>query len=177
MGGKIDEELSACLYAGIATDTGFFTFSNTKPETMDICAELMRAGAKQVEIATAVQRKSFHEVEELIRGLGTMELFADDRAVGIFLDESFIDLELTDDLIDMVRYINSIELVVLLKTESENSCRVRIRSEVLDVSELARKFGGGGHRNAVGATILAKFCIAKDILKKEVSSYLGIDYR
>ena len=126
----LDERVASCLYMGIATDTGFFAFSNTKPEP--------------AVIATAVQRKFFHEVEELARGLGTMELFADGRAVGIFLDESFLDFELTDDLIDMAKYIRGIDLAVLLKAEDDKSCRVRLRSESLDVSELAYAMGGGG---------------------------------
>lgn len=171
----IDEQTASCLYMGIATDTGFFAFPNTRPETMEICASLVRLGAKPAEIAAAVQRKSFHEVEELGRGLGTMELFADGRAVGIFLDESFLDLELTDDLIDMVRYIRGTDLAVLLKAENEDSCRVRMRSEVLDVSKLAQILGGGGHREAAGATIQASFAEAKKILKDEIITFLRRD--
>ena len=166
------EGIASCLYMGIATDTGFFTFPNTRPETMELCANLMRAGANPARLSAAVQKKTFHEVEELARGLGTMELFAEGRAVGIFLDESFKGLELTDDLIDMVRYIDGIAIAVLLKAEEEKSCRVRMRSEVLDVSELARKLGGGGHREAAGATLRDGFAEAKEILKKEVSRYL-----
>ena len=165
-------EIASCLYTGIATDTGFFAFPNTRPETLELCANLMRSGAEPVRVASAVQRKSFHEVEELARGLGTMELFADGRAVGIFLDDSFRDLELTDDLIDMVRYIDGIELAVLLKAEDERSCRVRLRSETLDVSVLAQRLGGGGHREAAGAAIHAEFGRAKDVLKNEAVSYL-----
>lgn len=171
----LDEDLASCLYMGIATDTGFFSFPNTRPETLEICASLMRIGAKPAEIAAAVQRKSFHEVEELARGLGTMELFADGRAVGIFLDESFLDLELTDELIDMARYIRGIDLAVLLKAEDDKSCRVRMRSELLDVSELAKVLGGGGHREAAGATIQAAFDDAKKILQDEILTFLRRD--
>ena len=174
-GTGMTEGIASCLYMGIATDTGFFAFPNTRPETMELCANLMRAGANPARLSAAVQRKNFHEVQELARGLGTMELFAEGRAVGIFLDESFKGLELTDDLIDMVRYIDGIAIAVLLKAEDEKSCRVRMRSEVLDVSELARKLGGGGHREAAGATIGADFDTAKDILKKEVSAYSQTD--
>ncbi len=174
-------EIASCLYTGIATDTGFFAFPNTRPETLELCANLMRSGAEPVKVAAAVQRKSFHEVEDLARGLGTMELFADGRAVGIFLDESFRGLELTDDLIDMVRYIDGIELAVLLKAEDENSCRVRLRSEVLDVSEIARMFGGGGHKEAAGATIRENFVAAKKVLIEKSGIYfnlhgMGADY-
>ncbi len=169
----IDEDIASCLYTGIATDTGFFAFQNTKPEALEICADLLRAGAKPAEIASAVRRKSFHEVEELARGLGTMERFADGRAVGIFLDESFLDLELTDDLIDMARNIRGTELAVLLKAEGEDSCRVRMRSEELDVSKLAEALGGGGHREAAGATIMSNFHQARKIFMENVHSYLN----
>ena len=166
------EEIASCLYMGIATDTGFFVFPNTRPETLEICANLMRMGARPAALAAAVSRKSFHEVEELARGLGTMELFAGGRAVGIFLDESFRDLELTDALIDMARFINGIDLAVLLKAESDGSCRMRMRSEVLDVSLLAKRLGGGGHREAAGATIEAGFKEARQVLRDEISRYL-----
>lgn len=168
-----DKDIATCLYMGIATDTGFFAFPNTRPETLEICANLLRAGARAADIAAAVQKKSFYEVKEIARGLGTLESFADDKAVGIFLDESFMGLELTDELIDKIRYIKDIEVAVLLKAEAENSCRVRIRSERLDAAKLAKVLGGGGHRDAAGATIRESFDKAGEILKMEVNSYLG----
>ena len=171
-GVALTEEIASCLYLGIATDTGFFSFPNTRPETLEICANLMRGEAKPAALAAAVSRKTFHEVEELARGLGTMELFAGGKVVGIFLDESFRDLELTDALIDMVRFIDGIDLAVLLKAEDDKSCRVRMRSEVLDVSLLAQRLGGGGHREAAGATIMAGFDEARHILKDEIIKFL-----
>lgn len=168
----IDEEIASCLYMGIATDTGFFAFRNTKAKTLTICADLVRAGAKPALIAAAVQRKSFQEVQKLAKGLATMELWADGRAVGVFLDESFMDLELTDDLIDMVRYIRGIDLAVLLKAEDGRSCRVRMRSERRDVSKLAQALGGGGHKEAAGATINAGFTEAKKILQEEITGFI-----
>lgn len=171
-GVALTEEIASCLYLGIATDTGFFAFPNTCPETLEICANLMRMGVKPAALAAAVSRKTFHEVEELARGLGTMELFAGGKVVGIFLDESFRDLELTDALIDMVRFIDGIDLAVLLKAEDDKSCRVRMRSEVLDVSLLAKRLGGGGHREAAGATIMAGVDEARHILKDEIIKFL-----
>ena len=173
-GVALTEETASCLYLGIATDTGFFAFPNTCPETLEICANLMRVGVKPAALAAAVSRKTFHEVEELARGLDTMELFAGGRVVGIFLDESFQELELTDALIDMVRFIEGIELAVLLKVENEKSCRVRMRSALLDVSKLARKLGGGGHKEAAGGTIEAGFSEARQILQNEISMFLGL---
>lgn len=171
-GVSIDAGLASCLYLGIATDTGCFAFPNTRPETLEICAQLMRAGAEPERLLAAVRRKSFREVKELARGLGTLELFAEGRAVGIFLDESFLGLELTDDLIDMARYIQSIDIAVLLKAEGKDSCRVRMRSERLDVSKLAQEMGGGGHREAAGASISGDYGSAKETLVKEIVSYL-----
>ncbi len=49
---------------------------------------------------------------------------------------------------------------------------VRMRSEVLDVSLLAKRLGGGGHREAAGATIDAGFREAKQVLQDEISRYL-----
>ena len=171
-GVALTEEIASCLYLGIATDTGFFAFPNTRPETLEICANLMRVGARPAALAAAVSRKTFHEVEELARGLGTTELFAGGRVVGIFLDESFRDLELTDALIDMVHFIDGIDLAVLLKAEDDKSCRVRMRSEVLDVSLLAKMLGGGGHREAAGATIDVGFLEAKQVLQDEISKFM-----
>ena len=168
----LDAEIASCLYMGIATDTGFFAFPNTRPETLELCARLMRAGAEPAKLLAAVRKKSFPEVQEMARGLGTMELFAEGRAVGIFLDESFRGLELTDDLIDMVRYIHGIDIAVLLKAEDASSCRVRIRSEVLDVSRIAMALGGGGHKEAAGATIGKGFEKTKSILKEKIGAYL-----
>lgn len=168
----LDADVASCLYMGIATDTGFFAFQNTKAKTLEICANLIRAGAEPDKLSAAVRRKSFHEVQELARGFGTMELFAGGRAVGVFLDESFCDLELTDDLIDAIRYIRGIDIAVLLKAEAASSCRVRMRSERCDVSKLAQSLGGGGHKESAGATINAGFIEAKKILHEEITGFL-----
>ncbi len=61
---------------------------------------------------------------------------------------------------------------MLLKAEDASSCRVRMRSEVLDVSRIARALGGGGHKEAAGATIGKGFEKAKSILKEKIGVYL-----
>ncbi len=57
LGVELTSEIATPLYAAIATDTGWFRFASTKPDTLEAAAELMRAGAKPAELYTALYER------------------------------------------------------------------------------------------------------------------------
>lgn len=169
-GGEFTLDVATPLYTGLATDTGFFKFSNTRPETLRAAAKLLEAGVRPEKVSEALEEKP----EALVRGqaaaLQTMELSFGGRVAGLYLDrELATSLDTTDGFIDFVRVIEGVDIAVLIKCMDENFCRVSVRSKGIDVSKVAMKFGGGGHIRAAGFSVKKPLAEAK----KDVLEALG----
>lgn len=174
LGGEFPLEVATPLYTGMATDTGFFKFSNTRPETMHAAARLLEAGVRPEQVSEALEEKP----EALVRGqaaaLQTMELSYGGRVAGLYLDrELATSLDTTDGFIDFVRVIEGVEVAVLIKCMDENFCRVSLRSKGLDVSKVAMKFGGGGHIRAAGFPVKKPLAEAKKDVLEALAEVLG----
>ena len=161
---SIDKSIAMSLYAGIATDTGFFRFDNTTPDALTIGAELVRLGAEPSVIADSVATKSFRELQLMAAAMQTIETFFDGRVIGIFLDEPLSELESTDELIDLIRFAEGAEIAFLLIYEGRGRYRLRMRSRRLDITRITEALGGGGHKHAAGATIKGTLSDAKRIV-------------
>ena len=171
MGVAFDYNIATCLYTGIATDSGFFRYANTKPFTMRAAAELLEYGVKPNMISEAVETKTFDNVTGMAAALNTAVLFADGKAAGIFLDLPLVStLETTEGFIDMIRIIEGVDVAVMVKCQEEEFCRVSMRSKNLDVAKIAMKFGGGGHIRAAGCSLKMSFVDAKDTIIQEITA-------
>lgn len=162
---KLDKETATCLYTGIVTDTGFFNYANTRPSTLRVAAALLEAGVKPNEVSEQMEKKSLSDVMGEIEALQTTKVFFGGKAVGLFIDEELSKrIESTEGFIDLVRIIDGVDVAFLLHCKAENFCRVSMRSKTVDVSEIARRLGGGGHIRAAGCSINAPFEEAKMII-------------
>ncbi|MBR1858255.1 MAG: bifunctional oligoribonuclease/PAP phosphatase NrnA [Selenomonadaceae bacterium] len=162
---ELTMNIARCLYTGLATDTGFFNYANTKSSTMRAAAALIDAGVKPNEIAEQMERKSLADFKGLVETLKTMQLFYDGKVVGIFANEEIAkSVDSTEGFIDLIRVIDGVDVAFLLTCKSENFCRVSMRSKTVDVSKIARKLGGGGHIRAAGCSIKTSFEEAKQII-------------
>lgn len=162
LGASLTPDIAICLYTGLATDTGFFKYSNTRPDTMRAAARLMEAGVRPNLVSEAVETKPLAVVRGEAAAFQTMEITADGRIAGLYIDKELSDqLETTDGFIDFVRVIEGVEVAVLIKCIDEDFCRVSMRSVGLDVSRIAMGFGGGGHIRAAGCTIKKPLAEAK----------------
>ena len=163
LGGDFPPEVATPLYTGLATDTGFFKFSNTRPDTLRAAARLLEAGVRPEQVSESLEEKP----ESIVRGqaaaLQTMELSYGGRVAGLYLDKELAtSLETTEGFIDFVRVIEGVEIAVLIKCMDENFCRVSVRSKGRDVSKVAMKFGGGGHIRAAGFSVKKPLAEAKE---------------
>jgi len=153
---SIDEDIAMLLYTSIASDTGGFKYSNTKPETLRIAADLLGYG-----VNLALVNRLLFDTESLealkLKGLVSQNIrtYADGLiAVGSATVEmlkqcGILDGEL-ENIVDIVRCVEGIEIAVSLK-ESKKGIRVSMRSnEWFDVAQMALEFGGGGHTRAAG---------------------------
>ena len=162
LGIEFNHDIAMCLYTGIADDTGFFRYANTTPFTMRAAAELLEYDVKPNIVSESVEMKSYGDVKGLAMVLGTLEMFQDGKAAGIFIDEDLAkELESTEGFIDNVRIIENVDVAFMLKYIEDGKCRVSMRSKKTDVSKIAVGLGGGGHVRAAGCTLNMDFDEAK----------------
>lgn len=152
-------EIATCCYTALVTDTGRFQFQNTNPAALRAAADMAQAGANPSEIARNVyQRRSLAAIQLNALVMRRMEMFFDGKAVISWVCESdFKNLGATkddgDSLIDQIRQLDGIEVAVMLR-EQGPIVRGSIRSKTdRDVSLIAAKMGGGGHKAAAGFSI------------------------
>lgn len=160
-GVELDKDMAECLYSGVSTDTGNFSFNSTDEEVFDMMSALVRVKnfdlSKMARILHRV-RETKH-VQLLGRALNTLHFFCDGQATGMKLDKQYFDMyQATNEHSDMI--VNyGLDLYDVLMTYFAyefvpGKIRVSIRSaEPYDASKIAVQFGGGGHRAAAGCTI------------------------
>lgn len=162
---EIDKPIATALFLAICTDTGWFQFSNTRPFTMHLAAELMEAGVDtdrmyqllyQNERAEriALQARAVQSLELLAGGkLAVMSITRDDFA------QTKAGVPDTESLINIPLQIRTVE-ASLLFTEplDDGPVRVSLRSKGgVDVAKFAEQFGGGGHARAAGLKVNGRF--------------------
>jgi phosphoesterase RecJ-like protein len=156
---RLTPEIAEALYIALVTDTGRFQYANTSPKTLRLAAELIEAGADAHRIFQHVYETiELSKLKLLARALEHVEVYEGGRLVISFLERS--DYEETgassgasEGVIDSLRAVAGVEMSALISEPPErDGRRVSLRSarDRLDVSELARVAGGGGHRQAAG---------------------------
>ena len=158
--GKPTKEQANTIFFGICTDTGFFRFLT------DDSAEVFRSTAKLVE-AGADPRKTYQKMTSgkpwNTRKLLSIMLDRAERHCNGKLVVTYETMEDTrklgqdgrdsDAFYSLMLEVENVEAVVFIRQETEHSCTLGLRSrEKCDVSAIAQKFGGGGHKNASGAS-------------------------
>lgn len=154
-----DTPIASALFLAIASDTGWFQFSNTRPQTLRLAARLMEAGADTGKMYQALyQNERAERVALHTRGQQSMELLEGGRLAVITLRKrDFEDTRAsvldTENLINVPLQIRTVEVSMLVvePTESGGAVRVSLRSKGgVDVAAFAETLGGGGHARASG---------------------------
>jgi phosphoesterase RecJ-like protein len=154
-------DIAEALYVGLVTDTGRFQYTNTSPKSLRLAAELVEAGADVHGIFQHVyETVQFAKLKLLARALERAQLYEGGRLLVSFLLRSDFEAAgavepYSEGIIDYLRQAEGAELVALIReppTEGGPTHRISLRSskDEVDVSAIARKRGGGGHRQAAG---------------------------
>ncbi|HVC18473.1 MAG TPA: bifunctional oligoribonuclease/PAP phosphatase NrnA [Vicinamibacterales bacterium] len=153
-------EIATHLYVAILTDTGSFHFSHISPRTFDICRQALEAGVDPVFVARCVyDSNTMGRLRLLGAVLNDMDIAAGGRLAVLYMDAGLTRRTgaTTDDaegLINQPLTVRDIVAVAFLKRLEGDAFRVSFRSKgPVDVSAVAKQFGGGGHRNAAGCSI------------------------
>src|SRR3954453_9327525 len=161
IGVELTAEIAEPLYVALVTDTGRFQYSNTTPKSLRLAAELVDAGADVHAVFQEVYESvEFAKLKLLARALDRARVLEGGRIVVSYLVRTdFAEVgaaePYSEGIIDYLRAVEGAELAVLIREPPRDSGptrRVSLRSSVdeLDVSAIARLFGGGGHRQAAG---------------------------
>jgi phosphoesterase RecJ-like protein len=147
---------AACLYTGIVTDTGRFHFPATSPRTLEIASRLLETGFKFSRINDLLySTKACQALKILGRALESLELEAGGRLSVLTLRASDFNAfeataEHSENVINYGLMPPGVKAAVMFR-EDEGRISVTFRSRGhIDMSAVAKSFGGGGHRNAAG---------------------------
>jgi len=163
LGADLTAEIASALYVGLITDTGRFMYENTTPDAHLMAAELIEAGARPHEIYSRIfESLPFTRMQLLQRALARVQRF-DDGAITLlhvtledFQETSAVEND-SEGIVDHARAVEGTAVAVLVRDltgDREGKRKISMRSTDgrVDVSAIARSFGGGGHRQAAGAT-------------------------
>jgi bifunctional oligoribonuclease and PAP phosphatase NrnA len=160
LGVPISPQMATQLFVAVVTDTGSFKYPGVSPRTFFTSARLLEAGADPVSVARKLYDS--HSLARLrLQGavLQTLEVEQDGRVALLTVTDAMLAAagsapEETDGLINLPLTVKSIQAVACFKEAGDGHWRVSLRSKGdIDVGQVARGFGGGGHRNASGCTL------------------------
>lgn len=151
--------VATALYAGIMTDTGSFRYPRTDEKTFLICADLIKKGADPVYIydntycniapgkvrllSRFINSFSFHFGGEIVIGRVTQKDFYDFHS----------DVQDVEGFSSFLMNLKNVKAGFVL-VELKDSIKMSFRSKGnIGINEFAKLFGGGGHKNAAGATV------------------------
>lgn len=165
----IDKDIATALLMGIYTDTGGFKHSNTTPKTLEIASELLNFGAKLKLIRQNVTlNKSVAAMRLWGIALSRIHKNQEFQIVSSVINKKDL-IECNATLADLAGVVNLMNAIpdsnaAILFYETEDGlirASLRTEKENVDVSKIAKLFGGGGHKKAAGFTINAELSFTK----------------
>jgi phosphoesterase RecJ-like protein len=175
LGVALTPGIAEALYTGLVTDTGRFQYSNTTPKALRLAAELLEAGADLQRVFQGVyESMQFAKVKLLARALDRAVLHEEGRVVisyllrGDFGEVGAVE-PYSEGIIDVLRAVEGAELAALIREPPRDGSparKISLRSATdrVDVSAIARKSNGGGHRQAAG--------FSSDLSIAEISDFI-----
>ena len=160
LGVELDAEMAMPLYAAIATDTGWLRFGSVTPETYRVIARLVEAGADPPSIyGDLYERDTLGRLK--LRGLilSRTQSEVDGKLMHTFVNVDDFDstgaiASDTEDAINLTMTVAGTLGAVIFVGLRTGGYKLSFRSRCdMDCNELARQFGGGGHKAAAGAFI------------------------
>jgi len=175
----IDVDLAQCIYTTLVVDTGFFRYSSTNAHALEIASQLVRNGASPWEVAKNLDESyPASRLRLLALSLSTLELgmegkYATMEVTQGMLKESGAGMEYSDEFATYPRSVKGVEVAALFREVEGGVIKISLRSkDSVDVAELARPMGGGGHSRAAGLRIRGTMEQAKSKLAGAVEEAL-----
>lgn len=158
---KINEEIATYLYVAITTDTGRFRFRGVNEELMANAGYLISNGVEIDKVYTKLYTKEKETYK--LQGYVYQNFKTTESGVAyIYFSQNLInEFGVTkDDAANLVSCLDSIKgsliWVAFIEQEDKTEIRVRLRSRFVAINDIAKKYRGGGHLQAAGATLYDK---------------------
>jgi len=157
----ITRRIADNLFTAVSTDTGSFQYSTTRPGTLHVAGELVRRGANLADICNEVYQSYPLSRARLLRHIYShFRLTHRDQIAYFWLKRAdFVragaDNSESEGLIDHIRAIAPVVVACVFEELEPELTRISLRSKSdnVDVNQIAKQFGGGGHVAAAGARI------------------------
>jgi bifunctional oligoribonuclease and PAP phosphatase NrnA len=184
LGVAATQRIAEALYVGVVTDTGRFMYENTGPRAHEMAAELIDGGID----VHAIYRRLYEgipqgKLELLARGLTNVQRYdgglltvthltlEDYQSTGA--DESY-----SEGVVDHLRSVEGTAVAGLVRdllgdgSSPKRKVSLRATDDRVDVSQIARSLGGGGHRRAAGFSTDLDFPELVEVLRAELARQL-----
>jgi bifunctional oligoribonuclease and PAP phosphatase NrnA len=161
LGVELTPEIAEALYIAVVTDTGRFQYRNTTPKALRLAADLVEAGADVHRVFQGVYESvQFAKLKLLARALERAQVYeGGGLVVSYLLRDDFHEVgaaeTYSEGIIDFLRAVEGADMAALIREPPRTDgpkrrISLRASTDQLDVSAIARKMGGGGHRQAAG---------------------------
>ncbi|MFP4416900.1 MAG: DHH family phosphoesterase [Chitinivibrionales bacterium] len=168
----LDENIAQNILTSIIVETNSFRIPHIRPQTFEICSQLMKAGADFYRLAEQILWIKKREATQLAGiCMARAKTMCDGKLMWSMVSHK--DLRVTgaqdsdiDPVVDKMQAIEGVEVAILFRQKNKNFLRVSFRSrEGINVAHLAEKFGGGGHFTVAGCLVPNKKRIRRRILQ------------
>ncbi|MGH3065657.1 MAG: DHH family phosphoesterase [Gaiellaceae bacterium] len=184
LGVDLTPEIAETLYIALVTDTGRFQYANTTPKALRLAADLVEAGADVHRVFQGVyENVQFAKLKLLARALDRARVLeGGEIVVSHLLRDDFEAVgasePYSEGIIDFLRSAEGALVSALIREPPRDGAparKVSLRSSVdeVDVSAIARKSGGGGHREAAGFSSDLSVEEITDFIVREVVAQVG----
>jgi bifunctional oligoribonuclease and PAP phosphatase NrnA len=184
LGAEITPTVADALYVALVTDTGRFMYENTTPDAHHMAADLIQVGVDPHRVYRRLfEDLPFRRLQLLQRALASVHRYDEGAlTVGHLTADDFEEtgaLETdSEGIVDHMRAVEGTAVAVLVREllggERRGKRKVSLRAVNgrVDVSHIARRMGGGGHRQAAGFTTELPFDELVETLREQVVQQL-----
>jgi len=170
---KMTDQICYGIFVGLVTDTGRFRFSNTNSRSLSICGEMVEHG---VDSGRVMENIYYNRPYEMMVALGeairSLRQFHNGKFCILGLDNGNYNGD-TEGFVEYAASVKGVVVSVFYCQINNDYFKVSLRSRCdIDVSEIAKRFGGGGHRKAAGFRFDGKSDGLRSLLIDEVGKEL-----
>ena len=179
---SIKPEIADCLFTAISTDTGSFQYPTTRPSTYEIAGDLVDKGANLSVICDQVYQSYPLSRVKLLRHVYNHFKLTNDNEIAYFwlrpkdYQRTGASRDESEGLIDHIRDIDPVVVACLFEELEPEVIRISLRSKSPDinVSDIAKRFSGGGHKAAAGARICGRPMAVQRRVIKAIRDQLAV---
>lgn len=176
---RISKEVAECIYVGIVHDTGVFQYSSTSSKTMNIAGCLMDKGIDFTKIINdTFFEKTYEQTKIMAAALLKSERLLEGKCIYSYITKEemaqyHVLPKHLEGIVSQMRAVKGVDTSVFLYQNGDDSYKVSMRSSnMVDVAEIAVRFGGGGHARAAGATVHGSAREIRDLIVCEIKQQL-----